>query len=150
MNLTNFKVGTRLGAGFFIVLYFLVAVTAVGIWNMKEIQARLDNVVGVNNVVNRLVIEMRTNVADRITSLRVPGSTIDLANPQARVGTTGFRGSGTSFSAPLVAGAAALLLEVRPSETPEQIKYALASTARPIGGSLAARGPVASTDSRSS
>ena len=71
MNLTNFKVGTRLGAGFFIVLFFLVAVTCVGIWNMKEIQARLDNVVGVNNVVNRLVIEMRTNVADRITSLRV-------------------------------------------------------------------------------
>ena len=71
MNLTNFKVGTRLGAGFFIVLFFLVAVTSVGIWNMKEIQGRLDSVVGVNNVVNGLVIEMRTNVADRITSLRV-------------------------------------------------------------------------------
>ena len=71
MNLTNFKVGTRLGAGFFIVLFFLVAVTSVGIWNMKEIQDRLDNVVNVNNVVNRLVIEMRNNVATRVTSLKV-------------------------------------------------------------------------------
>ncbi len=71
MNLTNFKVGTRLGAGFFIVLFFLVSVTTVGIYNMKEIQDRLDNVVGVNNVVNRLVIDMRNNVADRITSLRI-------------------------------------------------------------------------------
>jgi methyl-accepting chemotaxis protein len=65
------KVGTRLGLGFILVLFFLVAVTAVGIYNMKLIQDRLDNVVAVNNVVNRLVIDMRTNVADRITSLRV-------------------------------------------------------------------------------
>ncbi|MES2017320.1 MAG: methyl-accepting chemotaxis protein [Pseudomonadota bacterium] len=71
MNLTNFKVGTRLGVGFCLVLSFLVAVTTVGIWNMKLIQDRLDNVVGVNNVVNRLVIEMRTNVSSRITSLRI-------------------------------------------------------------------------------
>jgi methyl-accepting chemotaxis protein len=71
MNLTKLKVGTRLGAGFFIVLFFLVAVTSVGIYNMKEIQDRLDNVVNTNNVVNRLVIEMRANVADRITSLRI-------------------------------------------------------------------------------
>ena len=71
MNLSNMKVGTRLGLGFFLVLFFLVAVTIVGIYNMKLIQDRLDNVVGVNNVVNRLVIDMRNNVADRITSLRI-------------------------------------------------------------------------------
>ena len=71
MNLYNMKVGTRLGLGFLLVLSFLVAVTVVGIYNMKLIQDRLDNVVGTNNVVNRLVIEMRTNVADRITSLRI-------------------------------------------------------------------------------
>ena len=71
MNLSNMKVGTRLGLGFFLVLFFLVAVTSIGIYNMKVIQDRLDSVVGVNNVVNRLVTEMRTNVADRITSLRV-------------------------------------------------------------------------------
>ncbi|WP_426207949.1 methyl-accepting chemotaxis protein [Massilia sp. TWP1-3-3] len=71
MNLSNMKVGMRLGLGFSLVLFFLVAVTSIGIYNMKVIQDRLDNVVGINNVVNRLVIDMRTNVADRITSLRV-------------------------------------------------------------------------------
>ena len=71
MNLSNMKVGVRLGLGFCLVLFFLVAVTVVGIYNMKLIQDRLDNVVSVNNVVNRLVIDMRTNVGDRITSLRI-------------------------------------------------------------------------------
>jgi methyl-accepting chemotaxis protein len=65
------KVGTRLGLGFALVLFFLVAITVVGIFRMKEIQDRLDNVVGVNNVVSRLVIDMRANVSDRITSLRI-------------------------------------------------------------------------------
>ena len=65
------KVGTRLGLGFCLVLFFLVAVTSIGIYNMKLIQDRLDNVVGVSNVVDKLVVSMRTNVADRITSLRV-------------------------------------------------------------------------------
>jgi methyl-accepting chemotaxis protein len=65
------KVGTRLYLGFALVLFFLIAATGVGIWNMKAIQDRLDNVVGVNNVVSRLVIDMRANVSDRITSLRI-------------------------------------------------------------------------------
>jgi methyl-accepting chemotaxis protein len=71
MNLSNMKVGTRLGLGFVLVLSFLVAVTVVGIISMAQIQTRLDNVVGVNNVVTRLVIDMRTNVSERIVSLRI-------------------------------------------------------------------------------
>ncbi len=71
MNLSNMKVGSRLAVGFALVLFFLVAITVVGIWNMKSIQDRLDNVVGVNNVVSRLVIDMRANVSDRITSLKI-------------------------------------------------------------------------------
>ncbi|WP_229509529.1 methyl-accepting chemotaxis protein [Massilia sp. CCM 8734] len=71
MNLSNMKVGTRLGLGFLLVLSFLVAVTIVGIISMAQIQTRLDNVVGVNNVVTRLVIDMRTNVSERIVSLRI-------------------------------------------------------------------------------
>jgi methyl-accepting chemotaxis protein len=71
MNLTNMKVGTRLGLGFALVLTFLVAVTITGILRMAQIQDRLDRVVGVNNVVTRLVIDMRGNVNDRINSLRI-------------------------------------------------------------------------------
>ncbi|MET3134388.1 methyl-accepting chemotaxis protein [Oxalobacteraceae bacterium GrIS 1.11] len=71
MNLAKMKVGTRLGLGFALVLVLLVAVTGVGISRMGQIQARLDHVVGVNNVVTRLVIELRANVSDRITSLRI-------------------------------------------------------------------------------
>ncbi|RJG11460.1 methyl-accepting chemotaxis protein [Massilia cavernae] len=65
------KVGTRLGLGFAVVLFFMVAVTIVGIFRMAEIQDRLDRVVSVNNVVSRLVVDMRNNVNTRISSLKV-------------------------------------------------------------------------------
>ncbi|HEY0488489.1 MAG TPA: methyl-accepting chemotaxis protein [Telluria sp.] len=71
MNLSSMKVGTRLALGFALVLFFLVAVTVVGIFRMSEIQDRLDRVVSVNSVVSRLVIDMRNNVGDRISSLKV-------------------------------------------------------------------------------
>ncbi|WP_229496610.1 methyl-accepting chemotaxis protein [Massilia polaris] len=71
MNLSSMKVGTRLALGFALVLFFLVAVTIVGIFRMAQIQDRLDRVVSVNNVVSRLVIDMRNNVGDRISSLKV-------------------------------------------------------------------------------
>jgi methyl-accepting chemotaxis protein len=64
------KVGQRLGLGFSLVLVLLVAVTVVGIMRMAQIQDRLDHVVSVNNVVTRLVIDMRNNVNDRLSSLR--------------------------------------------------------------------------------
>ncbi|WP_230538706.1 methyl-accepting chemotaxis protein [Janthinobacterium sp. FW305-129] len=71
MNLAKMKVGTRLGLGFALVLVLLVAVTVLGIARMAQIQERLDHVINVNNVVTRLVIDMRGNVSDRITSLRI-------------------------------------------------------------------------------
>ncbi|WP_426112355.1 methyl-accepting chemotaxis protein [Massilia sp. PWRC2] len=71
MNLSNMKVGMRLGLGFALVLFFLVAVTIIGIFSTGQIQGRLDRVVGVNNVVTRYVIDMRGNVSDRINSLRI-------------------------------------------------------------------------------
>jgi len=71
MNLAKMKVGTRLGLGFALVLLFLVAVTTVGIFRMAQIQDRLDHVISVNNVVSRLVVDMRSNVSDRVTSLRI-------------------------------------------------------------------------------
>ncbi|MFS2214988.1 methyl-accepting chemotaxis protein [Telluria sp. Tellsp104] len=70
MNLANMKVGVRLGLGFALVLVLLVIVTVVGILRMAQIQNRLDHVVNVNNVVTRLVVDMRNNVSERVTSLR--------------------------------------------------------------------------------
>ncbi len=70
MNLTNMKVGTRLGLGFALVLVLLVAVTMLGISRMSQINDRLDRVVTVNNVVTRLVLDMRSNVSIRVSSLK--------------------------------------------------------------------------------
>lgn len=70
MNLANMKVGVRLGLGFALVLVLLVIVTVTGVVRMAQIQNRLDHVVGVSNVVSRLVVDMRNNVSERVTALR--------------------------------------------------------------------------------
>jgi len=46
-----------------------------------------------------------------VVSLRAPGSTVDLANPSAEIGNANFVGSGTSFSAAITSGAAALVVQ---------------------------------------
>jgi serine protease AprX len=61
----------------------------------------------------------------RMVSLRVPGSALDQEYPAARVGTTYFRGSGTSQAAAVVSGAVARLLSARPELTPDQVKALL-------------------------
>jgi serine protease AprX len=66
-----------------------------------------------------------------VVSLRAPGSKVDDAFPDSRVGTAYFKGSGTSFSTGVVAGATALLAQNEPGLTPDQIKHRLLSTARP-------------------
>lgn len=67
-----------------------------------------------------------------IESLRVPGSHVDIAHPEGRVGSAWFRGSGTSQAAAVVGAAAALVLEDRPWLTPDQVKDLLVRTARPL------------------
>jgi serine protease AprX len=67
-----------------------------------------------------------------IVSLRVPGGQIDTAYPGARTGERFFRGTGTSQSAAVVSGAAALLLQQRPNLTPDQVKALLMGTAREL------------------
>ncbi|MPZ69575.1 MAG: S8 family serine peptidase [Actinobacteria bacterium] len=64
-----------------------------------------------------------------VVSLRDAGSFIDEMNPSARVGERFFKGSGTSQSAAVVSGAAALLLQQRPDLSPDQVKRLLEVTA---------------------
>jgi serine protease AprX len=67
-----------------------------------------------------------------LVGLRAPGSTVDLANPGARVGDRYFRGSGTSMSTAVVAGAAALVAAAHPDWGPDRVKAALTGTASPL------------------
>ncbi|MFN2642999.1 MAG: S8 family serine peptidase [Actinomycetota bacterium] len=69
-----------------------------------------------------------------IVSLRDVGSSIDANHPEGRVNTRFFKGSGTSQAAAVVSGAAALLLQQRPSLTPDQVKKLLTSTANAVPG----------------
>ncbi|MEO6144798.1 MAG: S8 family serine peptidase [Dermatophilaceae bacterium] len=68
-----------------------------------------------------------------VVSARAPGSLIDLTYPSGLVSGdvsgTLFRGSGTSQAAAVVSGAVALLLQAYPDLTPDQIKFALTSSA---------------------
>ena len=68
-----------------------------------------------------------------LVGLRAPGSTIDRANPSARVGDRYFRGSGTSMSTAVVAGAAARVVAAHPGWGPDRVKAALTGTADPLG-----------------
>ncbi len=66
-----------------------------------------------------------------VVSLAAPGSTIYNSYPAARLGTANFVGSGTSFSAAITSGAAALVLAANPGLTSNQVKARLLGTASP-------------------
>jgi serine protease AprX len=69
-----------------------------------------------------------------LVSLRAPRSVVDTGNPGSRIGTSYFRGSGTSMSTALVSGAVADLLSARPNLTPDQVKALLTSSAYRASG----------------
>ena len=70
-----------------------------------------------------------------IVSLRVPNSYIDVTHPEGRETDGLFRGSGTSQATAVVAGTVALMLQDRPSLTPDQVKWAVRKTAKPLPSS---------------
>jgi serine protease AprX len=68
-----------------------------------------------------------------LVGLRVPGSLVDKEHPEGLIdgdlSRRMFRGTGTSQSAAVVSGAAALLLQRNPNLTPDQVKGLLRSSA---------------------
>jgi serine protease AprX len=70
-----------------------------------------------------------------ITSLRDPQSFVDEMYPSAVVRDRFFRGSGSSQAAAVTSGAVALLLQARPSLTPDQVKQVLVRGAAPLASS---------------
>jgi serine protease AprX len=74
----------------------------------------------------------------RIVSLLPAATTLGRQAPAANVVAPGLAFmSGTSFAAPQVAGAAAVLLEQHPGWTPDQLKWVLTRTTRHVTGSAA-------------
>jgi serine protease AprX len=72
-----------------------------------------------------------------ILSLRDGGSYIDTQFPTARVGDTLFRGSGTSQSAAITSAAVALIMQAKPTATPDQVKEWLRQSATYIPNGIA-------------
>ena len=70
MNLANWKIGTRLGAAFAVVLLMLVGVAALGISRMAQIQDRMEEVTKVNNLELLMATTMRSSVSNRMIELR--------------------------------------------------------------------------------
>lgn len=69
---------------------------------------------------------------DHVLGLKVPGSFIDQSVTTGKVGTRFQRGSGTSQSAAVVSGLAALIVQKFPTATPDQVKKILSDSALSI------------------
>jgi serine protease AprX len=116
-------------------------VIAVGATDTKGTTATWDDVVAdFSNcgTASRSVDVVAPGVS--IRSLRSPGSYADQTHPDARVYNDYFKGSGTSQSAAVVSGAAALLLDQRPRLTPDRVKALLVETAIDVSASTRCQG----------
>jgi serine protease AprX len=75
-----------------------------------------------------------------VISLRSPGSVVDTSNPQARIGSDYFRGSGTSMATAVTSGIAADAIAVAPKLRPDSVKSLLTGSAYTAPGLTRAAG----------
>jgi len=75
-----------------------------------------------------------------LQGLRVLNGFLDVNHPEGVINSRYFRGSGTSQSAAIVSGAAALVLQRYPTASPDQVKKLLTSTGYPINSKAQAIG----------
>lgn len=93
-----------------------------------------------NSVTFPQVCTDATTTADQITCFTNSNATLDLLAPGAVITSTGLGGGrsnyiGTSQASPHCAGAAAILLSIHPTLTPDDIESILKSTGKPIADS---------------
>jgi subtilisin family serine protease len=69
-----------------------------------------------------------------IQGLRVPGSYIDVNDPQGRIDSRYFRGSGTSEATAITSGVIALILQKYPDLTPDGVKRFLTDNGQKVPG----------------
>ncbi|MGI5245715.1 S8 family serine peptidase [Dactylosporangium sp. CA-139066] len=117
-------------------------VIAVGAADSKGTDSRSDDVVAdFSSRGNTTRSVDLTSPGRSIVGLRDPGSYVDVNYPTGLVpgDTTGryFRGSGSSQAAAITSGAVALLLQQRPTLTPDQVKKLLTSTADAMPNAVA-------------
>ena len=88
MTIKNFKIGTRLGAGFALVLFLLSVIAGLGVW-------RLQNVGDATNEMARQALVKERLAADWLvaTSTRPPASLTRLMAARAPGIQTSFAGS---------------------------------------------------------
>ncbi len=75
-----------------------------------------------------------------LIATRSHGSTVEQENEGSLVAPSYVKGSGTSEATAVTSGLVALLLQAHPTWTPDQVKRALTSTARPLHGPPGATG----------
>ena len=130
-------------------------------WHYAGYPAALPHVVGVSALTRGGSVPLFSNRDPVYNDLAAPGedmfSTVPraLTTPRASCPVPGYsdcgplefrRAEGTSFAAPLVSAAAALVLAVRPSLRPDQIAILLQRNARDVNPSTGCRGCPAARD----